>query len=211
MQNYEQLMHLLQRRRSIRRFTDQPVPENMIARIIEAACCAPSAGNRQPFRFIVVTNRHTIHAMTEAVEDAIKHISLHLADDRLAAALSYMQNFLFFRDAPVILAPIYRHGVDLLVNKTAAKGPGAASINRPTLDAISSVAAALMNALLAAHLLGLGACWMTGPLYAEENLKTILQVPQGWGLAALIPLGFPDEDPPPPRRRPLTAMVRNIR
>jgi nitroreductase len=72
------------------------------------------------------------------------------------------------------------------------------------------VAAAIENLLLCAHALGLGACWMTGPLVAAEALAAILEVPRGWTLSALVPVGRPAERPATPPRRPRDALVRRL-
>ncbi len=65
-----------------------------------------------------------------------------------------------------------------------------------------------MNLLLAAHTLGLGACWMTGPLVAADGLRRCLQVTKGWDIAALVPVGYADEEPQPPKRRPLQRLIQ---
>jgi nitroreductase len=67
-----------------------------------------------------------------------------------------------------------------------------------------------MQLLLAAHARGLGGCWMTGPLVAAEPLEELLGVPRGWSIAALVPLGYPDEQPEPPARRDLDRLVKRI-
>jgi nitroreductase len=77
-------------------------------------------------------------------------------------------------------------------------------------DTTASVAAALTQLLLAAHALGLGACWMTGPLVAAAELRALLAVPDGWELAALVPLGYPAEQPAPPRRRALGRLWQRV-
>jgi len=68
------------------------------------------------------------------------------------------------------------------------------------LTDIQSVAAAIQNLLLAAYAEGLGACWMTGPLYSEEEINKLLGM-QDKRLQALIPLGYPASLPPAPQRR----------
>ena len=68
---------------------------------------------------------------------------------------------------------------------------------------IESASAAMENLLLAATALGLGTCWMTGPLQDEQSLRTILDIPAGRELVAVTPLGCPDEVPPArPRHDP---------
>jgi nitroreductase len=66
---------------------------------------------------------------------------------------------------------------------------------------IQTVAAAIQNLLLAAHAEGLGACWMTGPVHVKKKINAFLGVDDK-DLVAVIPLGYPDELPPAPKRRP---------
>jgi nitroreductase len=66
---------------------------------------------------------------------------------------------------------------------------------------IQTVAAAIQNLLLAAHAEGLGACWMTGPVHVEEQINAYLGIADKV-LVAVIPVGYPDEFPPAPKRKP---------
>jgi nitroreductase len=69
---------------------------------------------------------------------------------------------------------------------------------------------ALENLLLAAHAAGLGASGMTGPLVARDALREILDVPPSWHIVALVPLGFPAEQPAPTERKPVERVARWI-
>ncbi len=104
---------------------------------------------------------------------------------------------------------IHRAAPSLIAAALEQPGPDAA--RRGEADALCSVAAALTQLLLAAHALGLGACWMTGPLVAEERLACALQVPDGWRISALVPVGYPAEAPEPPPRRPVSALLQPAR
>lgn len=200
------LLALLRGRRSVRRFLPDPVTEEQIERLVEAARWAPSASNRQAWRLIVVSSPPRIGAMAEAVRSASARLREGARTDTAAELDAYLQHFLHFATAPLVIAPIHRGGLDLL--KATA---GAADVDgRRELDALSSVAAAIQNLLLCAHAMGLGACWMTGPLVAEEALRPLLEVPAGWSLSALVPVGRPAEEPPPPARRAADQLVRRL-
>ena len=75
---------------------------------------------------------------------------------------------------------------------------------------LQSVAAAVEHMLLAAHALGYGSCWMTGPLIAQEAFETILGYGRERFIAALLPMGVPDEHPSPRPRKPLEEIVRRL-
>ena len=207
--DYDLLMNVIRDRRSIRKFKADPVSHADIERILEAARWAPTAGNRQGFRFLVVTSPEVIESMARAVEEACRRALDRVRDDVLHDAQRYMDSFTHFRAAPVVFAPIHRTGFDLLA-ASAGDQSSTASTRRAEGDSLSSVSAAIMNAVLAAHTLGLGTCWMTGPLLATPALRAILTVPEGWALAALIPLGVPNEEPSPPPRRTLPRLWKSV-
>jgi nitroreductase len=202
----EDLLALLRARRSVRRFLPDPVTEEEIADLVEAARWAPSAGNKLPWRLVVVTSPERIAAMADAVRAEVTRLRETLRPDLAGDFGAYLEHFLPFAGAPLVIAPIHRGGVDLL---QAAAGSGAGETGRG-VDAISSVAAAVENLLLCAHAMGLGACWMTGPLLAAEALRPILEIPAGWTLSALVPVGRPAEAPSPPQRRSADQLVRRL-
>ncbi|HET8538469.1 MAG TPA: nitroreductase family protein [Anaeromyxobacter sp.] len=199
------LLALLRARRSVRRFRPDPVSEDAVAALVEAAAAAPSAGNRQAWRLLLVASRERIDAMAEAVRAEVARLRAGVREDAAPEADAYLENFLHFSGAPLVVAPIHRRGPDLL--QAAGAAPHAP---RGDAEALASVAAAIENLLLCAHALGLGACWMTGPLVAEEALGRILEVPRGWALSALVPVGAPAEHPAPPPRRPVESLVRRL-
>ncbi len=199
----EQLMQLIKGRRSIRRFRPQPVENDLIEKLIEAAVWAPSAGNRQSYRFLIISSRTTIQKLTRAVERSIDAVRQNLRKEFQTQLRAYLDNFTIFRSAPVVLAPIYRNQPSLLQKSLQ----GSSQLDLDIHSELCSVSAAIMNVLLYAHSLSLGTCWMTGPLLARREIENILSVPKTWRLAALIPLGYPDEAPSPPPRRRVTNIL----
>ena len=67
--------------------------------------------------------------------------------------------------------------------------------------ALESLGAGLQNLLLAAHSLGLGACWYCAPAFCKQTVREILKIPQGVEPSALIILGYPSESPMTPHRK----------
>ena len=204
--DFQRLMQIIRGRRSVRRFSSRPVPGELLGQVLEAARWAPSAGNRQAFRLLVVSSRPEIEAMGRAVHAASERILAAGRGDQAQRLAAYLDNFRRFTGAPLVIVPLYRVGVDLLGPEAAGDG----AVARNLVDSLSSVSAAVMNLLLAAHTAGLGACWMTGPLVAAAQLRRILQVPRGWEVAAVVPLGFADETPDAPPRRELEQLLRRI-
>jgi nitroreductase len=208
--DYQSLLRIVRGRRSIRRFAPQPVAPEHLERMLEAARWAPSASNRQPYRFGVVRSRATRSAMVQAVDESLQAYLAAVRPDARAAAAAYAAHFRHFGEAPLVLVPFYRSGFDLAAS-LAEPGPSGLPVEvHGALDAISSVSAAIMNLLLAAQALGLGACWMTGPLLAAPRLRGLLELAEGWEIAALIPVGHPAESPEAPPRRAVAALTREL-
>jgi nitroreductase len=201
------LLALMRTRRSVRRFLPEPLTEEETGALVDAAASAPSAGNRQAYRLLLVTDRARLAAMEQAVRAEVLRLRATLRADVAPDADAYLENFLHFAAAPLVVAPIHRAAAPDLLAAATATGEASA---RGDAEALASVAASIENLLLAAHALGLGACWMTGPLVAEAALAPILEVPRGWRISALVPVGRPAETPPPPPRRRPETLVRHL-
>jgi len=160
-------------RRSIRAFTQEEISDDEIEKILDAARWAPSAGNIQPWIFVVVRNPETKRRLSEAA-----------------------LNQFFINEAPVVI-------VVCADQERSGMGYGSRGIN---LYCIQDTAAATQNILLAAHALGLGACWVGA--FNEEEVRHILRVPRGVRPVAIVPIGHPAEKPGVVFKRPLSEVVR---
>lgn len=201
---------LLSTRRSVRRFTSSPVDRATVTRLIDAAVTAPSASNKQPWRFLIVESRGVIDAMAGAVREATARIARHVPESSQASLLAYGDYFTRFEQAPLVIVPIARGHALLsnLVDEVLPEADRAAIARMESQSAVIGTSLALQNLLLMAHAMGLGASGMTGPLVAEPALRSILAIPDGWTLLALVPVGWPAESPPPTDRKPSDKVVR---
>ena len=197
-------------RRTIRCYNSERPERALIEKLIELAIHAPSASNKQPWRFFIVDNQTLIQRLAAAVRKRVAEISEHVEPAFLESFRSYGEYFVRFEDAPIVVVPLYRE-IEILSHLVAANIP------IPWLDEIRnmewssgvvSTSLAIQNLLLAAHDAGLGTSCMTGPLVAGEELRTILGVPPSWKPACLIPIGYPDEEPRSPGRKPTENVVR---
>jgi nitroreductase len=204
------VMELLSRRRSVRDYTPENVTDEEIATLIQAAQCAPSATNRQPWRFFVVRNRPLIDRMRDAVRDRVAVVKEAIRADFKDEFVQYSEFFTGFTRAPVVIAGLYRsaQGALGLIGKTGPEADRDWLSDRLALDALVGVAAALQNITTMATGLGLATCWMTGPLIAEGEFLRILEVPAGWRIAAVMAVGHPVQTPDRPNRRPLDKIYR---
>lgn len=198
-----ELMEAIQGRRSIRKFKKEPVQEEHLWKMVEAARWASNAGNSQPWHFLMVRREETRHRMAQAVERMADQMAGWPEVEEMASRLRGSLPFwTFFEEAPVtvaVLARPYEALADVALSKRGLP-PEEVSRMRP-YPGLQSVSAAIHNLLLEAHELGYGTCWMTGPLVAYRELEEILGVKDPWELVALIPLGIPAEVPSPPPRR----------
>lgn len=207
-------MEIIYRRRSVRKFKDECVSDDVVRKVIDAATHAPSGKNMQNWHFVVVRNRSLIQQMVDLVR--IKHEKLlafmpdPAKQKEFKSAVGYHT---VFQNAPAVVL-VYAGPYPIPAEDLVA-GPGLTQqeINdmRRTGAGIQNIAAALQNLHLAASALGYGTCWMTGPTYAGKEISQLIGFDkQGYVLAALTPLGVPAGGGSSPVRKPLEEVLTII-
>jgi len=184
--NVSALFDIMQSRRSIRRYEDRPVPPEIVRRVLEAACWAPSAHNRQPWRFAVLTDPAWRVRLAEAMGQRFR---VDLATDGLSAeqieqrvARSYQR----ISTAPVLI-------MLCLSMADMDRYPDTRRQEFERVMAVQSVSLAAQNLLLAAHAEGLGVCWLCAPLFCPDVVRDVLSLAEDWEAQALLTLGYPAE------------------
>ena len=184
--------HTLHTRRSIRHYTAQPVPAKLIDQLLEAATRAPSAHNRQPWRFAVISSPIVKAQLADRMGARLKADRLRQADRVAEIDRDVARSKARITSAPVVIIACL-------------------SISQPDpherIMAIQSVAASIENLLLAAHEVGLGACWMAAPLYCPDVVRNVLQLPDDWDAQALITIGYPADTGKPQTRVDVRAVT----
>lgn len=183
----EAFLELARTRRSIRRYEKRAVPREYVEMILEAARWAPSAHNRQPWRFEVLESSETKHALASAMGQRLRADLLNdgVAPDMIEkdAARSYQR----IMNAPIVIVVcVTLRDMDTYADERRARAE--------QLMATQSVAMATQNLLLAAHALGLGACWMCAPLFVPDTVRNVLNLDADWQPQALITLGYAAEE-----------------
>jgi len=212
MMTREELDELLRSRRSVRRFQRDAPPRALIDSVLAAAVTAPSASNKQPWRFLVVAHRGTIEAMATAVRSAVDRIAAAIDPAFEESFRAYGDYFTRFEEAPLVIVPLFRP-LALLSNMAGGRldaGDAARIASMERQSGLIGTSMAMENLLLAAHAAGLGASGMTGPLVAVDAIRELLRVPPSWEVAALIPIGWPDESPEPTARKPAEKVTQWI-
>ncbi len=187
--------NLARTRRSIRRYRDEPVPPALVERLLAVAGWAPSAHNRQPWRWAVVTGA-TRQRLADAMAADFRRDLLAdgLPPDEVAARVERSRARI--GSAPVLV-------LACLTMRDMDRYPDARRQACEHLMAAQSVALACQNLLLAAHAVGLGACWLCAPIFCPETVKRALDLPADWEPQALITLGWPADGG---RERPRKAV-----
>ena len=192
---------LIGTRRSIRRFLKHPVPHSTIQRTLEAAVHAPSAHNRQPWRFAVLTSSESRVRLAGSMGADFRR-------DLLANGLSeeeveeqVQRSYRRIVEAPVaVLLCLEMSEMDLYPDPDRQRAE--------YLMAVQSVAMAGENLLLAAHAEGLGGVWICAPLFAPVAARASLDLPESWQPQGLLLLGYSARAPEPRPRKPLSEVAR---
>jgi len=215
---WEALAKLIRTRRSIRRWQDRPVPDELILRAIDLATWAPNGGNYQPWQFLVIKNRALIQKMADVVQAKAELIASWPEAAEFAETVQrWRTRVAFFREAPVCIAVLmgqYQSVGDKIMLRRGEADPVAREMieaRRLGSSRLQSVAAAIAYLLLALHQMGLGACWMGAPQQAKKEIEQLLDAPPEMHFVALVPVGYPAEAPEPGPRKPLEEVVKFFR
>ncbi len=194
------LFTALHTRRSLRRYTAQPIAPELIEHLLTAATWAPSAHNRQPWRFALVTDDSVKEALARAM-------GARLASDRLADGDSAhaVEADMTRSRARIVSAPLVI--IACLTMAEMDKYSDTPRKKAEYLMAAQSVAMAVQNLLLAAHASGLGACWLCAPLFCPDVVRAALALPDDWEAQALITLGYPASGGKPAIRKRLDEVI----
>jgi nitroreductase len=215
--------------RAMRRLKPDPVPDELLERLVEAATWAPSGGNIQGYGFVVVTERAQMAKLAALWR---RCVDLYLGSvgarspstmdaagwERLRAAVLYQRDH--FDETPAVIVPCYSAP---RVDAGSAKAMlgrmspgeavrlGARVMQASRLAEASSVFPGVQNLLLAARALGLGANITQWHVFLEHEWRAALGLPRGVNMYAVIPVGWPLGRFGPVKRRPATEVIHRDR
>lgn len=203
------LYEVLSTTRSIRKIADTDVPDDVLARIAQAAIWAPSGGNRQPWRLIAVRDRgikQKLSAMyvdewSDYVDFNLDRLPDQSHESRERARAAFGTGTALaesLADIPVIA--LFAHDPRMLYVTDA-------SLGRHPVVGGASLYPAVQNFLLAARAEGLGGVLTTLICSREQELRDLLQMPAPWAVHAMVPLGYPRGRHGPLRRSPVEQML----
>jgi len=178
--SYDDFLELVKKRRSFRRFKSDPVPKEILEKVLEAARHPPSAGNSQPWEFIVVQDVATKKSITQIITSGYKKI--RKADPTMYWAVAVQPHL---STAPVLIIVC---GDRRLQQTYPAHLPGEVLLRQ-------SLAISIYTLQLAAASFGLATAWATMQTESRETqIRKLLGIPEVYTVDHIVPLGYPDEE-----------------
>ncbi|MDO9334617.1 MAG: nitroreductase family protein [Dehalococcoidales bacterium] len=223
-----ELAKLIKSRRSIRAWQDKPVPEELLVQAVELATWAPNGANAQLWYFYVILDKTTIKAIADAAQASMSNMAswpemarsggfppMARPPQGVTSPPAPRRSPLGDAPAMILVGTKRRENpIDKVLAARAKVDERAAQMLQwsSTLNPrIQSVSAGIAYLLLVLHQIGLGATWMTGPLsQSKGDVEKILKVPSDMDIVALIPVGYP-VDNPTGNRRPVNEVSRVIK
>lgn len=190
-----ELKEVIEKRASIRMFTDEPVAVSDIKEIVRRAGLAPSINNSQPWKFTAITNEEMIEKMGKIVQKKVLEYFPHEnIKEKMMAQAKVLRFSSFFMDAPVLIAVEMTPYQTVIEELLKGRELNLEDVNRlRNYPNIQSIGAAIENLILSAFDLGYGACWLSGLLIARIELEEILGITSPNTLAACVAVGNPRE------------------
>ncbi len=188
---------IIRARRSIRRYKDEDIPVEISAQLIEAARLAPSATNRQPWRFMFIRDKDVINILQEVVVQPFivsAPLIIMCCIDRNSFTRQYIKKQI---DELVSVNVVNSEVAGELYKRRMPEKLEEAGI---PASAYIDLGIAIEHIVLKAHELGLGSCWVR--MFDHNRLTEMLKLPEGIAPVVLLPVGYPDEKPPPRPRLP---------
>ncbi len=198
----EAMLSILRARRSIRAFQERPIPREVLERVLEGAIWAPSADNRQPWRFVVLQGERK-QEFAALLRRTAEGLDPGLSPHRWLYRHGIRNSARFVDGSAATILAFAAFARDSLPIRVVASGDLVPLFTWTLV--VQSVAAAVQNLLLEAHACGLGGAWLGYPYLAGPEIKAWLG--EEGELQATIILGYPAEERRS-TRRPLGEAVR---
>ena len=172
------------RRRSVRRYQPSSISRDVVKRLLTAASAAPSAHNKQPWRFVVLDTFASRHKLAQAMGRKLRQDRAADGDPAELIEADIDRSYQRITQAPIAIVLC----VDM---RDMHRYPDQSRKDAEYLMAVQSTAMAAQNLLLAAHAEGLGACIMCAPLFCPEVVIESLQLSLQWRAQMLVTIDDP--------------------
>jgi nitroreductase len=198
---------------SAREFTNEPLPDSTLYKILDNARFAPSGGNRQGWRVIIIREQRTRETIAALAEPAAKRYAAQVkAGENPWNAIhppSIDAETIEKTPAPPVLTTPYLHAAVVLVVCVDLKVVASIDqdLNRVGVISGASIYPFVWNILLAAHHEGYGGTITTMPVAEEPKLQEFLGIPKHFAVCAVIPIGKPLRNPTKLKRKPVSSFA----
>ncbi len=206
--DYQSLLELVKKRRSTHRYKSDPIPDESVDNIIEAARWAPSGANSQPWEFVVVRKQELkdriVKLFEEQHEISYKIEQSREPDRRFPGFVKPLQGTPGFASAPVLI-------IMCGDPRTKEAYPLNAVLDRGQSNFYSSLASAFLYMHLAAKALGLGSQWVSASALdlMQSQIKILLEIPVELEIYDMMALGYAAAESKPRPVRERVGMVHN--
>jgi nitroreductase len=200
-----ELKDAIYRRTSVRNFSEEKVTEEQLRELVKRAGAAPSINNSEPWKFIAVTNEELLQELGNIVKQKYKSL-IPEDDERVTETIKkQVTKFAsFFSDAPAVIAVVGKPYSAVIDEIVSSSGLSHEEMNKlRNYPDIQTYGAAIQNILLSAVEMELGACWLTGPMVAKNELEEILYIKSPDRLIAFVVIGKPLNETTPRDRQSL--------
>lgn len=207
--NIDAFLDLAKKRRNIRKFKPDPIPDEYVEKMIEAARWAQSGANAQPWEFIVIKDKKTKDEIVKLYQEYHKQVwDIERTRVRELRHLAYVDGPPTdppgFKDAPVFIIVC---GDPRAVQATILATHFLPNEGGPGAHFLKNMANTTQILQLAAAALGLGAQWVSISRITETRLKALLDVPEELTIPTIVPVGYPAYEAPPTYRRELKEIM----
>ena len=205
----DEFLELTRRRRNIRKFKPDPISDEWVEKMIDAARWAQSGANAQPWEFIVIKDKKTKDEIVRLYQEYHQQVwNVERTRIRELRHLAYIDGPPTkppgFKDAPVFIVVC---GDPRAVQATILATHFIPNEGGPSAHFIKNMANATQILQLAAAALGLGSQWVSISRITETGLKALLDVPDELTIPTIVPVGYPSYEAQPTYRRELKEII----
>ncbi len=186
----------IQDRRSVRKFKPDSVPKAAVEEILLAGSLAPSAKNRQPWKFIITEGKSKSELLAAMEAGFEREKAAPLLPQSAAGMAGAERTLNVMRQAPLLIFVVDVFGVDMAA-------PLIADEREFEICNTLSIGAAIQNMILTAQNLGIGSLWICDTCFAQRELNALLN----GELRSALALGYPEEAPPPRPRKDMREIT----
>lgn len=204
-----ELLESIEKRTSVRSFSSEKVKIEDIREMVRRGGLAPSVNNFQPWRFILVENRLILNELASMISE--KYNQLKFKESKVSANIKKQAEWYstFFTEAPALLVLVMSE-YETILEKGVYLSHEEINKIRGYPD-IQSAGACIQNILLSAVDLGYGACWLSGPLIAKDEIELRLSLGEKEKVICFVAIGIPAKDFEPKKKEDLGSKLEILK